>query len=152
MGRPQQNWKEFISHTWLKYKNSIALAKSCLSFLKRLPCTQKKGASLFSKMGGCWEESEWIGLDKSPQFTTLSPITFFYDFLSSVQFSCSVMSDFLRPPGVQHARLPCPSPTPGVCSNSCALSQWCHSTILYSVACFSSGLQSFPASGSSPVS
>ena len=49
-------------------------------------------------MGGCWEESEWIGLDKSPQFTTLSPITFFYDFLSSVQFSCSVMSDFLRPP------------------------------------------------------
>ena len=82
-------------------------------------------------MGECWEESEWIDLDKSPQFTTLSPITFFYDFLSSVQFSCSVVSDFLRPPGVQHARLRCPSPTPGVCSNSCALSQWCPSTILY---------------------
>ena len=82
---------------------------------------ERTGASLFSKME-CWEESEWIGLAKFPQFTTLSPITFFYDFLSSVQFSCSVVSDFLRPPGVQHARLPCPSPIPGACSNSCPLS------------------------------
>ena len=99
----------------------------------------------------CWEESEWIGLAKFLQFTTLSPITFFYDFLSSVQFSCSVVSDFLRPPGVQHARLPCPSPIPGACSNSCPLSQWCRSTILSSVIHFSSGLQSFPASGSFPM-
>ena len=48
-------------------------------------------------------------------------------------FSCSVMSDSLRPHGLQHARPPCPSPTPGACSNSCPLSQWCHPTILSSV-------------------
>ena len=47
----------------------------------------------------------------------------------SVQFSRSVMSDSLRPHGLQHARLPCPSPTPGVYSDSCPLSQWCHPTI-----------------------
>ena len=49
--------------------------------------------------------------------------------LSSVQFSCSVMSDSLRPHELQHARLPCPSPTPGVYTNSCPLSRWCHLTI-----------------------
>ena len=58
------------------------------------------------------------------------------------------MSDSLWPHGLQHARLPCPSPTPGVCSNSCPLSQWCHPTNLSSVVPFSSCLQSFPASGS----
>ena len=54
--------------------------------------------------------------------------------------------------GLQHARLPCPSPTPGVYSNSCPLSQWCHPTISSSVVPFSSCLQSFPASGSFPMS
>ena len=68
--------------------------------------------------------------------------------LSSVQFSCSVMSDTLQPHGLQHARLPCPSPSPGACSNSCPLSRWCHPTISSSVIPFSSCLQSFPASGS----
>ena len=63
-------------------------------------------------------------------------------------FSRSVMSDSLKPHGLQHARLPCPSPTPGVCSNSCPLSRWCHPTISSSVLPFSSCLQSFPASGS----
>ena len=47
----------------------------------------------------------------------------------SIQFNCSVMSDSLRPHGLQHARLPCPSPTPRVCSNSCPSSRWCHPTI-----------------------
>ena len=70
----------------------------------------------------------------------------------SVQFSCSVVSDSLWPRGRQHARLPCPSPTPGACSNSCPLSWWCHPTISSSVALFSSCLQSFPASGSFPMS
>ena len=65
-----------------------------------------------------------------------------------VQFSCSVGSDALRPHGLQHARLPCPSPTPGAYSNSCSLSQRCHPTISTSVIPFSSHLQSFPASGS----
>ena len=66
---------------------------------------------------------------------------------SSVQFSCSVMSDSLRPHELQHARPPCPSPTPGTCSNSCPLSRWCHPTISSSVVPFSC-LQSIPASGS----
>ena len=66
----------------------------------------------------------------------------------SVQFSCSVVSDSLWPHGLQPARLPCPSPTPGACSNSCPLSQWCHLTISSSVIPFSSCLQSSPASGS----
>ena len=65
-----------------------------------------------------------------------------------VEFSCSVVSDSLRPHELQHARPPCPSPTPGVCSNSCPLSRWCHPTISSSVLPFSSCLQSFPASGS----
>ena len=70
----------------------------------------------------------------------------------SVQFSCSVMSNSLQPHGLQHPTLPCPSPTPGACSNSCPSSQWCHPTISSSVVPFSSCLQSFPASGSFPMS
>ena len=70
----------------------------------------------------------------------------------SVHFSCSVGSNSFRPHGLQHSRAPCPSPTPKACSNSCPLSWWCHSTISCSVIPFSSCLQSFPASGSFPVS
>ena len=66
---------------------------------------------------------------------------------SSVQFSCSLVSDSLRPHGLQHARLPCPSPTPRACLNSCPLSRWCHPTISSSVVPFSSHLQSFPDQG-----
>ena len=69
-----------------------------------------------------------------------------------VQFSCSVMSDSLRPHGLQHARLSCLSPTPGAYSNSCPSSRWCHPTISSTVVPFSSCLQSFPASGSFPMS
>ena len=70
----------------------------------------------------------------------------------SVQFSHSVVSDSLRPHGLQHIRPPCPSPTPGVYSNSCPLTRWCHPTISSSVVPFSSCLQSFPASKSFPMS
>jgi len=69
-----------------------------------------------------------------------------------VQFSYSVVSDSLQPNGLQHARPPCPSPTPRVYSNSCPLSRWCHPIISSSVIPFSSSLQSFPASGSFPMS
>ena len=69
-------------------------------------------------------------------------------FMRSVQFSCSVVSDSLRPHGLQHARLPCPSPTSRAYSNSCRLSRWYHPTISSSIVPFSSHLQSFPASGS----
>ena len=71
---------------------------------------------------------------------------------SSVQFSHSVVSNSLRPHGLQHARPPCPSPTPGVHSNSCPLSRWCHPTISSSVIPFSSCPQSFPASKSFQMS
>ena len=71
---------------------------------------------------------------------------------SSVQFSCSVVSDSLRPHGLQHVRLSCPSSTLGAYSNSCPSSRWCHLTISSSVVPFSSRLQSFPASGSFPMS
>ena len=70
----------------------------------------------------------------------------------SVQFSRSVMSDSLWRHGLQHARSPCPSPTPRVYSHSCPMSWWCHPTISSSVIIFSSSLQSFPATGSCPMS
>ena len=65
----------------------------------------------------------------------------------SVEFSLSVVSDSLQPHESQHARPPCPSPTPGVHPNSCASSQWCHPAIASSVVPFSSCPQSLPASG-----
>ena len=68
---------------------------------------------------------------------------------SSVAQSCPILCD---PHRLQHARLPCPPPTPGVYSNSLALSQWCHPTISSSIVAFSSCLQSFPASGSFQMS
>ena len=71
---------------------------------------------------------------------------------SSVQFSCSVVSDSLQPHESQHARPPCPSPTPGVHSDSRPLSQWCHPAISSSVVPFSSCPQSLPASESFPMS
>ena len=70
---------------------------------------------------------------------TFSPLLLF--------FSRSVMSNSLQPHGLQHADLPCPSPSPRACSNSCPLSQWCHPTISSSAVPFSSCFQSFPASG-----
>ena len=71
---------------------------------------------------------------------------------NSVQFCHLVVSNSLRPHGLQHARPPCPSPTPGVHPNSCPLNWWCHPTISSSVVPFSSCPQSFPASGSFQMS
>ena len=68
-----------------------------------------------------------------------------------LQFSCSVVSDSLRPHEQQHARPPCPSLSPGVCSNSCPLNHWCHPTVSSSIAFFSFCLQPFPSSGSFPM-
>ena len=69
-----------------------------------------------------------------------------------IQFSCSVVSDSFQLHGLKHTRLPCPSPTPGVYSNSCKLSWWCHPTNISSVIPFSSCPQSFPPSGSFSMS
>ena len=73
-------------------------------------------------------------------------------FLIILQFSCSVMSNFLRPHEPQHTRPPCPTPTPGVHPNPCPSSRWYHPTISSSVVPFSSCPQSFPASGYFPMS
>ena len=78
--------------------------------------------------------------------------TVVWDMQSVGQFSCSVVSDSLRPHESQHARPPCPSATPGVHSNSCPSSQWCHPDISSSVVLFSSWPQSLPASESFPMS
>ena len=82
----------------------------------------------------------------------LLPLLKFCLWQCSVQFSRSVMSDSLQPYELQHARPPCPSPTPGVHPNLCPLSRWCHPAILSSVIPFSSCPQSLPASESFPMS
>ena len=85
-------------------------------------------------------------------FSYLEPVCFSMQSFNSVQFSCSVVSDSLRPHESQHARPPCPSPAPGDYSNSCPSSRWCHPAISSSVIPFSSCPQSLPASGSFPMS
>ena len=85
-------------------------------------------------------EGRWDGIDTWGKSSQL------WVWLSSVQFSRSVMSNSLRPHGLQHPSLPCPSPTPRAYSNSCPYSQWCHPTISFSVTPFFSCLQSFPKS------
>ena len=97
----------------------------------------------------------WSILIKSiddPVFLNLWQLFFRLDRRSSVQFSCSVVSEYLWPHGLQHVRPPYPSPTPGVYSNTCTLSRWYYPTISSSVVPFSSCLQSFPASGPFPMS
>ena len=90
----------------------------------------------------------------SPYFNLLTTLLLSsrWQSVSSVQFSHCVVTNSLWPHGLQHNRPPCPSPTPGVYSNSCPLSRWCYPTIWSSVVPFSFHLQSFPASGSFPVS
>ena len=107
--------------------------------MKMLPNKRWLSKKLLSgkKKPGLWNWENHL----TPGFTTHQ--------LGSVQFSHSVVSSSLWPQGLQHTRLPCPSPTPGAYSNSCPLSWWCHPTISSSVVPFSSCLQSFPPSGSS---
>ena len=93
-----------------------------------------------------WSHHNVDGLD----FTDRSPSN--WSFLNVYQFSYSVVSDSLRPHESQHARLPCPSPSPGVHPNSCPLSRWCHPAISSSIVPFFSCPQSLPASESFPMS
>ena len=92
-----------------------------------------------------WRKQYWVRIKVTGYWVRLID-------LNGLLFSHSVMSDSLWPHGLQHARPPYPSPTPGVYSNSCPLSRWCHPTISSSVIPFSSHLQSFPASGSFQMS
>ena len=85
-------------------------------------------------------------------FFCLTSVTFYLHFTVALLCSRSVVSDSLWPHGLQHTRLPCTSLSPGACSDSCPLSWWCRSAVLSSVAPFSSCLQSFPGSGSFPMS
>ena len=89
----------------------------------------------------------FVGKVMSLLFNMLSRLVITFLPRSSVQFSHSVVSDFLWPHELQHSRPPCPSPTPGIYPNPCPLSQWYHPTISSSVIPFSSCPQSFPASG-----
>ena len=91
----------------------------------------------------CIKKGTWICIAPPPHLVSLS---------TSVQFSRSVVSDYLQPHESQHARPPCPSPTPGVHSDSRPSSQWCHQAISSSVVPFSSCPQSLPASESFPMS
>ena len=96
---------------------------------------------------------KWRVINEWFRFTKLKRNFFIQEkMVSSVQFRHSAMSDSLQPHGLQHARPPCPSPTPRAYSRSCPLSRWCHPTISSSVVPFSSRLQSFLASGSFQMS
>ena len=106
------------------------------------------GDLLDSMLCGRWEGG--VGAERIPERGWLSPPETITTLLISCQFRRSVVSDPLRPQ--QHARLPCPSPTPRSCSDSWLSSQWCHPTISQSVVPFSSCLQSFPALVSFPMS
>ena len=134
----------------LDYKESWALKNWCFwtvvmekTFESPLDCKQVHPVHLKGNQS-------WIFIrrtDAEAETPILWPVS-----LSSVQFSCSVVSNSLWPNRLQHARPPCPSPTPGAYSNSCPLSWWCHPTILSSVIPFSSCRQSFPASASFAIS
>ena len=103
----------------------------------------------FSRMDPClasWRSSS----GRNTHFFLLSP--FYFQYIKLLLFSRSVVSDSLRPHGLQHARLPCPSPSPGVCSNSCPSNRWCHPTVSSSVVPFSFCLQYFLSSGTFQMS
>ena len=107
----------------------------------------------YAKAYDCVDHNKlWKILEKMGIPDHLTCLLRTYRQVSSVQFSRSVMSDSLQPHELQHARPPCPSPTPGVHSNSCPLSRWCHPAISSSVVPFSSCPQSLQASGSFPMS
>ena len=98
------------------------------------------------------QRSQAVRTDRISEIPWVQLALDFLVLFSSFQFSRSVVSNSLWPHGLQHARPHCPSLSPGVCSNSCLLSQWCQPIVSSSVTPFSSHIQSFPASGSFQVS
>ena len=109
-------------------------------------CTLMSISELFT-IARTWKKPRWPLADE-----WIRKLWYIYTVEYSVQFSCSVVSDSLQPHELQHAKPPCPSPTPGVHSNSRPSSRWCHPAISSSVIPFSSCLQSLPASESFQMS
>ena len=144
-GRRRRGWQRM---RWLNGVND----SMDLSLRDLLGVGDGQGGLVCCNSWGCKvsDMTEWLNWTEREVFLQLFSQA--YVSINSVQFSCSVVSDSLRPHGLQHTSYPCPSPTPRTCSNSCPSSWWCHSTILSSVVPFSSCLKSLPASGSFPMS
>ena len=143
------------SGTWLSFLSDLieprmALCSSTSSQRKSQQRRLAGGGQHLTNM--IWKHSMTESLCSSPETITCVCVCVCVFSCSASQFIPSVVSDSLRPHGLQDARPPCPSPTPGVYPNPCPLRQWCHPTISSSVVPFSSCLQSFPASGSFPMS
>ena len=132
----------------LSYFNGKAMATHSSILAWKIPCTEEPGAWQATVHGSQRVGHDWATNTHTCKYFKLDENQIFLVF----QFSRSVMSDFLQPHEPQHARSPCPFPTPRVYSNSCPLSRWCHPTISSSVVPLSSCLQSFPASGSFQMS
>ena len=137
----------------------LSVSHSCLTLCDPMDCSLQ-GSSVYEILQARILEWESISFfrrssrsrDWTWVFCSAGRCFYHLSSCSSVQFSHSVVSDSLRPYEPQHARPPCPSPTPGDYPNACPLSQWCHLTISSSVVPISSCLQSFPASGSFQMS
>ena len=169
-GRIQSIELQRIGHNWVHTYKYVQFSCSAMSS-SLWPHGLYEGCQAPLSMGFCRHEY-WSGLSfpspgdrpnlgikpaslTSPalddRFFTTSATWEVHMYISSVQFSRSLMSDSLWPHGLQCTRVSCTSPTPGACSNS-RLSRWCHPTLSSSVIPFSSCLQSFPVSGSFPMS
>ena len=151
VGKIQKDyWTQSYSLVWVR---PVGKASRVLD-LDSVGCSFLESCTVFVHL----QEKKWLLLNFSCPFTSWTCRQILKVFfnqvhnVSSVQFSHLVMSDSLWPHGLQHTMLPCPSPTPGAYSNSCPLSRWCLPTISSSVIPFSSCLQSFPVSGSFPMS
>ena len=140
--RVGHDWTTSLSLSCIGKGNGNPLQCSCLE-------NPRDGGALWAAVSGVSQSRtrlKWLSSSsREAIFHTCLSFNVSY---CSLQFSCSVVSDSLWPHGLQHTRLPCTSPTPRACSNSCPSSRWCHPTISSSVIPFSSCLQYFPASGS----
>ena len=141
-----ENWKtENRATIWSWYRNPLLHTYLEKTIIQRNTGTLMFIAALFT-IARTWKQPKCLSTEKC--IKKMWYIYIYNGILAISQFSDSVMSDSLWPHGLQHIRLPCPSPTPRAYSNSCPSSQWCYPTISSTVVSFSSCLQSFSASGS----